>query len=404
MVGRRAGFLPSDPPARTLCWSILINTAGTGVYLASSALFFIRWIGMSEAEVGLGLSVAGLVGLLAGPPIGALADRSDGRAVYIGTLLAESVSMAALVFARTFVEFVAVATVVSLSATASAAASGSLTRRTVTAEGPRFRARSRSMANLGLGFGGCICGWAIADGARWVYPALVLGNAASFAVCGAVVARLPSTPPLGRGTDSSRRIPFRDRPFLAIAGIYGVMMLQLPILTLVLPLWIAGHSHVPRVCVAALLPVNTLLVAMFQARFSRGVDTPSAAGRAMPRAGMLLLAGLSLMALVRFPAAGPAVCLLAVSLAVFTAGEIVFTAAAMELFFELPPADAQGRYLALFAMGSGIARAAGPAVTSLLCLSVGVTGWILFGCLLLGASLATPAATSRALKQRPAGG
>jgi MFS family permease len=61
----------------------LVDATGTGLYLAGSALFFTQIIGLSAAQVGLGLSVAGVLGILSPIPFGKLADRWGPRAVLL---------------------------------------------------------------------------------------------------------------------------------------------------------------------------------------------------------------------------------------------------------------------------------------------------------------------------------
>lgn len=52
-----------------------IDAFGSGMFLAGSAVYFTKVVGLHAAAVGLGLSVAGVLGFLATVPIGMLADR-----------------------------------------------------------------------------------------------------------------------------------------------------------------------------------------------------------------------------------------------------------------------------------------------------------------------------------------
>jgi hypothetical protein len=58
--------------------AVLANTFGFGLVVTSSVLYFTRVVHLPVGRVGLGLTIAGLIGLAAGIPIGDLADR--GRA------------------------------------------------------------------------------------------------------------------------------------------------------------------------------------------------------------------------------------------------------------------------------------------------------------------------------------
>ncbi|WP_305070406.1 MFS transporter [Micromonospora parastrephiae] len=79
--GRWRSLSPLPPPGRlrTLSLATLANTVGTGLWVTGAALYLTRVVGLSPTEVGLGLTLAGLVGLTASVPLGGLADRRDPR-------------------------------------------------------------------------------------------------------------------------------------------------------------------------------------------------------------------------------------------------------------------------------------------------------------------------------------
>lgn len=55
-------YIPDRGAGRTLAIVAVIDSTGTGLFLAGAAIFFIRAIGLSAAQVGLGLSIGGAVG------------------------------------------------------------------------------------------------------------------------------------------------------------------------------------------------------------------------------------------------------------------------------------------------------------------------------------------------------
>jgi len=385
-----SGLLPPHGQGRDLYWSSLVNMTGTGMYLTSSALFFVRYLALPESQVALALTVSGLVGLIAGIPVGRLTDRRGAREVYLCTLMAEAVSMAALPLAHGFAEFAVLTTLTSLASAASIAARGPLIRATASERPTRLRAQIRSVTNIGIALGGGIAAGAIAANTRTGYLLLVLDNAASFALCALIVRRLPKGAKITGGALPGRWQALRDRPYLGVVAVNALIMLQYPVLTLVLPLWVLGHADVPRWVIATLIPINTLMVASLQVRMSRGIDSPRSAARLMPRAGLLLLAGLALMAVVPWFPRWAAITVLVAAVVVFTLGEILAATVGYELSFELAPAAAQGQYMGLYAFGGGVGRVVSPAVVSFLCLTHGTSGWIVFGFILLAACLPTP--------------
>lgn len=98
----RKGVLLEPGPRRTLANASFVNMVGSGMWMAAAALYFTRSVGLSVAEVGLGMGIGTAVGLLAGMPVGRLADSRGPREVYVVTLLAQTLSMAAMALVNSF--------------------------------------------------------------------------------------------------------------------------------------------------------------------------------------------------------------------------------------------------------------------------------------------------------------
>lgn len=392
--GRAAGLVtdnfPESGPGRVLYVATLINSSGTGMFLTSSALFFTRCVGLSAGSVGTGLSLGALIGLAAGVPVGSLADRRGPREVYACTLAIEAAGATCFVFVHAYWLFVAVATLTGTAATASYAARGPLIRGLGGGQPTLLRARIRSATNLGIAVGGLGSAVAIEINTRDAYLGLVLLNAASFAACCGCVLRLaPAAKPARKAAVRSASV-WRNRPYAALTGLNLVLMMQYPVLTLVLPLWIFDHTGVPHVMVAIAIPVNTLMVALLQVRLTKGVHNPAAAARMMVRAGLVLLASLALMAAAAEVPTWLAIVLVPAATVVYTVGEIWFSGASYELSFELAPAQAQGEYQGFYSVGGGLGRALSTSIATFTCLDLGWPGWLLFGAILLLATLPTP--------------
>jgi len=119
---RAARLLPPAGAPRNLAFAQLANSVGDGAFIVTSALFFTRVVGLSTAQVGLGLTIAWLIGFLTGVPIGHLADRKGPRVVAILLALSTSASVASFLFVRSFPLFLAAAIAYAISQTGLTAA------------------------------------------------------------------------------------------------------------------------------------------------------------------------------------------------------------------------------------------------------------------------------------------
>jgi hypothetical protein len=79
LVTRIADIVPPTRPQRAMVPSTFVNLLGNGLFNTASVLYFTLVVHLSAAQVGIGLTIAGLVGLGAGIPSGRLADRYGPR-------------------------------------------------------------------------------------------------------------------------------------------------------------------------------------------------------------------------------------------------------------------------------------------------------------------------------------
>ena len=402
VIGRAfGGLVPERGPERALAAAVFVSLIGTGSYINTSALFFTRAVHLPVAQVGIGLTISGLVGLAAGIPAGRLADRWGPKRTWIVSLSAEALTMASFVFVHGFWWFVPVACLSAAAAVTSAAALAPVVRQLAGTEATRLRSQLRALGNLASSAGLVGAAVAVQLDSRPAYLALVLGNAASFAGCALLACRLPSIPAIARPPGRARWIALRDRPFVAVTLLDSVLSLQYPVLTFALPLWVVDHTHAPRWMAPADAFLNTVLCALLQVRASRGVNGPAAAGRAARNASFLLCAAFVLAATAAGPVWWLAALILVGQMCLQTLGEVRSTAAGFELSFGLAPAHAQGEYAGLFGMGTGTATSLGPTILGFACLTWGQAGWISLGALMVIAGLLIPGAVRLAEHTRP---
>ncbi|MEV1328942.1 MFS transporter [Micromonospora costi] len=381
-------LLPEPGPARTLALSSLVNTIGRGTWLTASALFLTHSVGLTVAQVGLGLTVTALVGLVASAPTGYLADRYGPRGIQMAALLASAACTAALVAVRSFAEFLVVGVLMAVADAASRGSRGALIAGAVPAEQRvHTRAYLRAVTNVGISVGAVVAGVGIAADARAGYVALIVLDTVTYLVAAAVLLRLPAVPPVPAPTQGPRLIALRDRPFLAFTVLDGLMSMHFGLLNIALPLWIAGHTTAPHWLISACMLVNTVMVVLFQVRASRGTEDLAGAGRAARRAGAVIAVACALFAASGGVPTVVAVPLLLGGALVHVVGELWHAAAGWGISFGLAPAGAQGQYQGAYGMGMQLGSMAAPVVVTTLAVGWGVPGWLLLGglFLLLGA-------------------
>jgi MFS family permease len=404
-ASRAAGLLPPAGAPRNLALAQLANAVGDGAFIVTSAFFFTRVVGLSTAQVGLGLTTAWLVGFLTGVPLGNLADRRGPRGVAILLALTTSLSVASFLFVRSFPLFLIAAVAYATSQTGLTAARQALLAGLVSpAERTRIRAFLQSTVNAGLAVGAALGGVALRFDTASAYLTVFAVDAASFLIAAALIHRVPKVDAVTlRMAGEPRLAVLHDRPYAVLALLNAVMLLYMPLLSLVAPLWIVERTNAPSWIVAFLLIINTLGVTLFQVRIARGVTNLRSATRSVRFAGVTMLAACGVYALTAFgmaPAGAAAV--LAIAAALLTLGEMKLASGAWEISFGLAPADKQGQYQGFFGTGPAIARMLGPALLTTLVLGWGPIGWVVLGAVFLGTSCATGPAVRWAARTRSA--
>ncbi|MGC4770552.1 MFS transporter [Micromonospora sp. DT44] len=386
-------LLPPPGPARILTLGTLVRTTGRGLWLVASALFLTRSVGLSATQVGVGLTISALVGVLASTPSGYLADRVGPRGVQVGGLIAAGVLTAALITVRSFPAFVLVGAATALADAVERGGRGALIAGAVPADQRvHTRAYLRATTNVGISVGAVLGGFAIAADTRTGYLNPDPGHGGGVAGrSGDLRPAAHRRAPVDAPTRGPRLVALRDRPFLAFTLLDGLMSMHFSLLTLALPLWIAGHTTAPVWMISVLTLVNTVLVVLLQVRAARAAVTLPGAARASRRAGAVIA-----LACVLFAASGAlptpgAIGLLCVGSLAHVIGELWHSAAGWGISFGLAPADAHGQYQGTYGMGYELGKMLAPVVVTSLALGWGVPGWlVLAGLFLLLGALVPP--------------
>ncbi|GAA0654605.1 MFS transporter [Kitasatospora atroaurantiaca] len=387
-------LIPPAGPARVLAAAQLTNSLGDGAYYVCSALYFTRIVGLSPTQIGFGLTLGWAVGAVAGVPLGHLADRRGPRAVAILLAVATAAAVGSFLVVRSFPAFVVAALCYACAQCGLSAARQALLAGLVPPERrTETRAYLQSTVNAGLAVGAAVGGVALQYDSRAGYLAVFAMDALSFLASALVLRRLPAVEPVAAVAGEPRLAVLRDRPYALVALLNTVMLLYMPLLSLVIPLWIVERTAAPGWLTAALLVLNTVSVVLLQVRVAQRVDGLATAARFVRYAGVLLLvscAGFALSATGASAWSAAGVLLLAAGLQV--AGEMLLASGAWEIGFGLAPADKQGQYQGFFGTGVAVARMLGPLLLTSLIIAWGTPGWLVLGALFaLAGGAMTPA-------------
>lgn len=391
---RRRPQLPPEVRLVFLLRAVLYGTC-TGLYTTGTAVFFIKYAGLSARQVGVGVSVGFAVSALLRVPTGRLVNRwgsvpswlvgTAGAGAFFGCyLLVHSVS-----------EYVALTVLISVFEGVILSAATTYFGE-IFPDGARARGNAylRSVANAGMAVGTVIAGLLTAINTRTSYAAIVwtyvgvmaldfvfIATAMRRAVGGAG-SRPPRHGGLKRGTPA-----LRDRKFLAITALSALLTLNGPLFTTVLPLWILSETDAPKLMIAVVMALNMLMVILLQVRAARDAETIPGAIRTQKRAGLALAAACLALAVTGHVSGTAVLVVLVVAAVLVTACELLSSAASWGVSYKLAPAEQRGEYLAVFSLGGQLAWAAGPALMTALVLSFRTAGWVVLAGVFL-ASLA----------------
>lgn len=405
IAGRLRALLPADRVTRRLAVLTLVNTVGNGLFMTTSAVFFTRSVGLSAAQVGLGLTVAGACGVAAGVPLGHLADRVGARRLLTLLYLAQAAGMLCYALAGSFAAFLAVAcAATTLDAGGRAVRNALLATALPAGDRVRGRAYLRAVTNVGIGAGSALAAIALQVDTRAGYLTLIAADAATYALTALLLRRVPAGGPHARSaTDRpARRFgALADPPFLAVAALNGILAIQFGLLDVAVPLWVVGHTNAPAAVVSALMLTNTVLIVVFQVRATRGIDAPAPAARVARRAGLLLAAACVVFGLAHGRSPVWAVVVLVAAAVLQAVAEMLSSAAGWAMSYELADPAAPGAYQGVYNSGFAAAAMLAPVLTTGTAIRFGQPGWIGLGVLFAAAGAALVPVTRWALSHRP---
>jgi MFS family permease len=358
----------------------LVNRVG-GFVLVFLVIYLTEVRGLTAVQAGAVLSAYGL-GAIAGSPLGgALSDRVGRRPTLVVSLIAggASVLVLGLVEQTATVTLAAVATGLFYEMYRPVVAAA-----VADVVGPDDRPRAYGLIYWAVNLGASVApllGGAIAARS---YRALFAADAATTALFGIILwVALPETRPgHGAPADTPRgttRSVLQDGLFMAVCALTLVFSLVFFQSFVGLPIDVRAHG-ISATGFAGLIALNGVMIVLLQpfaSELIRGLSHASV----MSAASALLAVGFGMNAWIgSLPG-------YAVSVAIWTLGEILFSPASMALVADLAPPDLRGRYQGAFAMAFTVAFASAPLVGGYAIARAGAY-WLWIACLVVGLAVA----------------
>lgn len=385
--------MPREPNERRVLVASFADALGTGLFLPLSVVYLKRVVGLSPAQIGVGLAIAGFAAVPASSVSGSLIDRCDARLVVIGCFAVSAIGFLAYITVDSFPSFVVVAVVVQLASRMERPATAALALGLASG---RDRVGSlawqQTLRNLGYGIGGLLAGLALlVHGKSFPFIVLLAANAASYVLAAGFVWRLPPirTSALRPGRSASYRVVVRDRPYLGLALLNVAFALHDSLLLVAMPLWILTRTSAPLALTGLLFALNTILVVLLQVRTTRAIASRNGISRSYRTAAISFVVACIAFALAAGGSTLVAVVLLVIGLAALTLGELENTAGGWFLSVKLAPPHLRGRYQGLFKTSIALEQAIGPLVVTAVLVHWGRAGWLALAVALAAAALAS---------------
>lgn len=391
---------PASRLERDLALQCVLSAFATGSFLTGTAVFFTQVVGLTGAQVGLGMSFAAAVTLLLQIPMGRLADRVGAKRLW----MLASVVEAALYFAWPAIgglgAFVAMLSVLAVFETAGRNARN-VYRIAVFDRATRVRALAyqRAARNVGYTLGAGAAGVALGIGTQAAIIAIPLVTGSLLVLNALMIATmLPAIDrpaPMADPADlpAAGAAAWRNRGFVVLAACNGVLSSNQVLLNIVVPLWLVERTDAPQVLLAWLFGTNTVLAVLLQVQASRVADSVDGSLRAARWSGWAFLVSCALLAVTHDTVGWVSIVLIWAGHVTITGAELWQSASDWGFTSELSDHRRLGDYQGVWGMGYQVEPILFPALYTFLALEWGTPGWVVIAAIgITAAVVAHPAA------------
>ena len=398
----KRSLVADDPLTRRMTAAALVNSFGNGLLATTTAIYFTRFVDISNHQLALTYTAAAVLTMLLAVPVGRIVDGVRPRKFAIYAISTMGVLSLTNAFVANLPQFVFVQLLFTCAEVAMRVNQQTyIGRLRQGAERVTMMSYQRAVMNLGLGIGSAVSGIALTINHANAFKILFVLDALTWFGNAAIRSTLPDLEPIGSHARQGRAIALRDRRWVAASLINGLTEMHNVVLMIGVPLWVDQFTTAPKSVVAASFLVNTVMVAALQVRFGRGTHEPRRAADAYMRSSWWIFVAMVLYPLAFYldqPLLAAAVILAGAVL--HTIGELTKSAGAWGIQYGLVPPQYQGQYQAVWMMGRQINDLLGPPLVAFLCLGWGLPGWLTLGGLIVALGMLMPSLVKRALLQQ----
>lgn len=383
--------LSEDPLIRSMSYQSVLSAFGEGAFLTGSAVYFTQIVGLSAAQVGLGLTIGGAVTFLFSVPLGRAADAVGTRRTWILGSLLEAVFFGCWFLVDGFTGFVAVTIALQLAGTWMRAGRNAY-RFAIFPRSTRVRslAYMRAARNVGYSLGALAGGLALAADSDVLIHAVPLLTAVLLLANTYWISLLPALPPEEEEAthDSApstleqamsgageRGGALRNRGFVLMSTFDGVLSTNQVLLNVVIPLWLVQETDAPRVLLAWLFGTNTVLAVAFQVAAARGVNDVATSLRAQRRGAAFFVLSCGIVLVTHDTIGWVTIVLVWVGHLTVTGSELFQSAGQWGLQAELSDPRRRGEYQGVAQLGYTLGTVWAPAAYTYLAITHDAVGW-----------------------------
>ena len=382
---------------RRLSAQSVLSAFGDGVFLTGSAVYFTQIVGLSAAQVGLGLTLAGVATFALAVPLGKLSDRYGAKRVWAVASLLEGLLYLVWLSIGGMVSFVIMLIGLELVSTASRSARNAY-RFDVFPREERVSSNAyfRAARNVGYTLGALLAGVALATNSDDVIRMVPVITAGLLLLNSVLVARLPraahhlETEPLletALEAAGEKQSALRNRGYLAMATLGGVLSTHQVLLNVVIPLWLVEETDAPRVLLAWLFGTNTVMAVALQVAAARGITTVADSLRAQRRGAFFFVLSCGIVLVTHDTVGWITIALVWLGHVTVTGAELFNSAGEWGLQAELSDPERRGEYQGVSQLGFTLGSVWAPALYTFLAMSWGPPGWLVIAAIVLVAAV-----------------